>query len=132
MQELHEQFFPSLDGVRRRDQRQPGGGQWPGLLLDQDETYCIGKKSSAATRVRFRPSPGNARAKARLPGSSWCPPTWRCTRAKADVQGHAFDANGRPLKTMVKGKWSLPIPRRRPNAKTPPPALKGEISRTAS
>ena len=74
------QFFRSPDGgVGRGDQRQPGGGQRPGLLHDQHETCTASARRTTrreAGTIPAEPAGGAADRTASRPTCRSCPPTW--------------------------------------------------------
>jgi outer membrane protein assembly factor BamB len=128
--ELHEQFFPSLDGTSDVEiYANPAVANGRVFFSTQDETYCIGKKSSAVMEGPIPPEPRETPGAAKVAWLQLVPADVVLQSGEsATFKVNAFDANGLPLKTVVKGKWSLPTPPLPPNAKMPPPALKGDIT----
>jgi outer membrane protein assembly factor BamB len=129
--ELFEHFFPSLDGVSDVEiYANPAVANGRLFFSTQDETYCIGKREASPKadvlppEPREMPAPDAKVAWVQLvPADVVVQPGDQVT-----FKVNAFDAHGLPLRQVVEGKWSLPVPPVPMNGKVGPPALKGEVS----
>jgi outer membrane protein assembly factor BamB len=130
-EELYAQSFRSPDGTSVVELNgSPAAANGRVYFTTRDEIYCIGKRDH---------KPGNAKVPA-LPPEPLGDAKDKVAHLQvvpADLVLHAgesvnfrvraFDAHGRFLREET-AQWSLPTPPVPPNAKTPPPPLRGELT----
>jgi outer membrane protein assembly factor BamB len=129
--ELHDQFFPGLDGTSDVEiYASPAVANGHVIFSTQDETYCIGKRGQPA---KAGPVPQEPKETPASDGKvAWLQlvPADVVLRPgeSATFKVNTFDAHGLPLTVPFKGLWFLPSPPSPPNAKKLPPALQGELT----
>jgi outer membrane protein assembly factor BamB len=130
-EELHDQFFPSPDGVSDVEiNGSPAVANGRIYFGTSEEFYCIGKKGASAKADPIPPAPKEAPAD----------PTAKAAHLQifpadlvlqpgesATLTVRLYDAKGRFLREAKKVEWTLPEGTPPPGAKTGPPPLKGSI-----